>query len=413
MSKTRHQGLALLFEHRDYAKRWFGGLISSFGSQMGWIALIWLVMKLSGGVSAIGLVTLLYQLPGAIFAPIAGVVLDRFARARIMALANIFLGIVFVAIPTIAITIGSHALWLIYVLITLAGMTVPFDTIGSAPLISDLIPSERLSQANFFSQTVWQIASLVGPGLGGVLIGVVGPSAVLYADAGTFLFLGLMMWTIRTGQRPVAVNARDSSLASLYRGIRYLLQKRSLLTLAILSFLFYLFYGPYEVILPDLARTHFSGPAVLGLMWFAFSVGATGGGLWFSAQSWKIRLSVSLVAVIVAWGFVTIGMAYATHDVWLVSGLMLIGGLSYAPWGALVATARQHIVPPNLQGRVFGASALISAGGTPIGAWMTGLVLPFVQPSRLFLMAGITTVLVGVVGVLLPSLREMDAQVNA
>ncbi len=397
----------LPFEYPEYAKRWVGSVVSSFGSQVGWIALIWLVMQLSGGASSIGLVTLLYQLPQAIFAPIAGTILDRYPRTRVMAIANFILAVVFTCIPLLAMIFDRESIRFIYLLILVAGIIMPFDTTGSGPLIADLIPSDRLSEANFLSQTVWQIAYLAGPGLGGVLITWIGSKPLLIIDAITFLFLGLLMLTIPSGEHKLT--RTQAPFQNLRLGVMYLVKSHPILALALLTLLFNLFYGPYEVLLPDLAKLNFGGAAALGMLWFVFSVGALGGGLIFSSTPWKYRLSLSLAAIIVLWGIATIGLAYVTHYLWLASVAMFVGGLVFSPWGALVTTARQRIVPRELQGRVFGASTLITAAGTPIGAWITGSLLPMATPRSIFLISGFVTVVIGFAGAFLPALKDIDA----
>jgi MFS family permease len=407
----RHGGLSLLFQYPDYAKRWVGSVVSALGNQVGWIALIWLVMQLSGSASSVGIVTLLYQLPQAIFAPIAGLVLDRYSRPRVMSLANFALGLMFICIPIIAMSFGRNGLWLIYLLVTMVGIIMPFDTIGSGPLVADLIPSERLSQANFLSQTVWQIAYLVGPGLGGVLIAWIGSLPLLFIDAATFLFLGIVMLTV-TPAREHHLLSHETPFHNLKAGIVYLFKNSPLLALAIVSLLFNLLYGPYEVLLPEVAKSNLGGSAALGLLWFAFSVGAVGGGIVFSSKSWTYRISISLVAIIFLWGMVTIGLAYATYHLWFASVLMFVGGLVFAPWGALVTTARQRIVPRELQGRVFGASAFITSAGTPVGAWLTGILLPFATPQSMFLASGVVTAALGLAAAFWQVLQGVDAGVE-
>lgn len=401
----------LLLEYPEYAKRWVGSIVSGLGNQLGWMALVWLVMELAGSASSIGIVTLLYQLPQAIFAPLAGVVLDRYPRARVMAIANFALAVVFTCIPIVAMSLGQNGLWLICLLVAVAGIMMPFDTTGSGPLIADLIPSDRLSQANFLNQTIWQIVYLVGPAIGGVLIAWIGSNPLLFFDAATFLFLGVLMLTVAPTQKQKLTVDQDL-FRNLKGGISYLVQNRPLLSLAVLSLLFNLFYGPYLVLLPDLAKAQLGGSTALGLLWFAFSVGALGGGLIFSSKSWMYRLSASLAAIIVLWGVVTIVLAYVTNRLWLACITMFVGGLVFAPWGALVTTARQRIVPSELQGRVFGASALITAAGTPVGAWLTGILLPSITPRSIFVISGIVTVCVGLTAVLWPALRGVDGSVR-
>ena len=117
----RHQGFALIFEYPDFRKRWVGSVVSALGTQAGWIALIWLMMGLTGHASVVGVVTLLYQLPQVVFGPVAGVVLDRYSRPAVMAAANFVLAAVFLAIPLAAHMGGAGAVGPIEGMIFVAG----------------------------------------------------------------------------------------------------------------------------------------------------------------------------------------------------------------------------------------------------------------------------------------------------
>ncbi len=153
--------------------------MSVLGDQVGWVALVWLVLRIGGGPAAVGIVTFLYQVPQAIVAPLAGVWLDRLPRAKAMAVANTFVGLLMLAIPFVAGEMAGRSLFIVYGLATAAGCALPFDTTGGRPLVGELVPEEKWSSAYFLTQTQSQIASLVGPALGGVLIAVIGSGSLL------------------------------------------------------------------------------------------------------------------------------------------------------------------------------------------------------------------------------------------
>ena len=402
-----HTGFNLLREYPDYTKRWIGSAVSALGTQVGWIALIWLAMRVSGGAAAIGTVTLLYLFPQVLVGPIAGTVLDRFSRARLMAAANFVLAAIFAAIPLVTIGRGQWHSLMMYGLILLAGLVLPFDTVGSGPLVADIIPSDKLSEANFLSQVIWQVAFLVGPGLGGLLVALTGSRILLLGDAATFMVLAVLMLTIRTGHLgggiPTAALWREAGA-----GLQFLVRTPALLTLAVFTLLFNFFYGPFEVLLPDLARLHFGGPAALGLLWFCFSAGALGGALWFSSKQWPFKMAQSFAVIIIVWGVCAATFAWAGRDLWAACAVLLAGGLVYSPWEALAVTAVQRLVPRHMQGRAFGASNVVAAGGMPLGAWLTGISLPLINPRLVFLVCGLVTIGVGMAAFGSRSLREFD-----
>jgi MFS family permease len=396
----------LLFEYPHYGRLWFGNVVSQLGDQAGWIALVWLLLHMTGSASSVGWVTLLYQLPSIITSPVAGVLLDRFPRARVMAAGNLVLAILFIAITLVSFHHTATSVWVIYGLVGIAGVVLPLNTTGGGPLLTELIPQEKLSQANFLVQSVWQLALLLGPAIGGILVGAVGPEAVIAIDAATFVMVALILMRLPV-RRDGTVAQPKSPWHDFYSGLRYLLTNRPLVALTILTLLFNLFYGPYEVILPLLAKNDLGGPSALGLLWTTFSVGSLAGSIGFSTRSWRYSTSVSLALVILLWGVITIAMAYA-RTLLLVLFIMFVAGVVFTPWGPLVMTVRQMMVPIELQGRVIGTTSSLTRVGTPLGAWMTGLFVGDISPTVILLASGAVTMGVGVLALLWPDFRKID-----
>jgi MFS family permease len=405
--RLNQTGFTLLFQYPDYGKLWFGNVVSGLGDQAGWIALVWLLLHITGSAASIGWVTLLYQLPSIITSPMAGVLLDRFSRARVMAAGNLVLAVLFTAITLVSLHLGATSVWLIYVLVGAAGVVLPLNTTGGGPLLTELIPKEKLSQANFLVQSVWQLALLLGPAIGGALVATIGSEAVIAIDAVTFVIVALILLRLPAG--PIGTNVqRKSSWHDFQTGVRYLLANRPLVALTIITLFFNLFYGPYRVILPVLAKDTLGGPSALGLLWTTFSIGSIGGSIVFSLRTWTFPLSVSLASIVILWGVVTIGVAYA-HTLFLATAFMFVAGMVFAPWGALVMTVRQKIIPAELQGRVIGATSSLTMAGGPIGAWITGLLVGDVSPTGILLVSGAVTVGIGLLALLWPDFRNIDS----
>ncbi len=404
--RVRGVGFELFFRYPKFGKMWLGNVISEFGDQAGWIALTWLLLHRTGSASSVGWITLLYQFPSIFTSPLAGLLLDRFPRARVMAIGNLILTLLFTLIALITLLTEHGLIWLIYILIGLAGVVLPLNTTGGSALLPELVPANKLSQANYLIQMEWQLALILGPAIGGVLIGIIGTQALILADAATFLFTALMLFSL-----PVIVTETVASSTSPWRdfqdGIRYLMKNRSLVALTVLTVFFNLLYGPYEVILPFVAKTIFHNPSVLGLWWTVFAIGSIAGSAMFSMREWRYSISRSLAFIIVMWGVVTTAIAFS-HTIWVTASIMLVAGIVFSPWGALVMTVRQKIIPPQLQGRVIGATMSFTTAGMPIGAWITGFLLGGVSSEVIFLTCGLGTIGVGIVALLWPSFREID-----
>ncbi|EPZ42579.1 MFS transporter [Alicyclobacillus acidoterrestris] len=404
MHKVRLGAFNLLLDYPQYAKKVISRMLASLGDQVGWIALIWLVYHISGNPSSIGIVTLLYQVPQAIIRPFAGLVLDRYPRARMMALTNIVVGILFIFIPLFASNDHVIAIDIITLMI---GMFLPFDTTGVEALTTELIPKDKLLQANFIGQSEWHVAYLLGPALGGILISILGSSCLLYADAGTFFLTAILLGTIKS-KNPRLKQKRSSSIGTeFFSGLAYLRKRPALISLAFLTFMFNFFYGPYEVVLPYVSKALFSGPTSLGLLWTLFAIGAASGSFVFSLKPWRFSTAKSLLVIIILWGMITLGFAYAS-SLLLASICTVIAGLIFSPWDALVATARQNLVTLELQARVYGVTSSITMLGMPLGAWITGLLLPDYGTKMVMTIASVATIGLGLQGFTWSTFRQLD-----
>ncbi|WP_436664052.1 hypothetical protein ACOALA_00335 [Alicyclobacillus acidoterrestris] len=104
---------------------------------------------------------------------------------------------------------------------------------------------------------------------------------------------------------------------------------------------------------------------------------------------------------------ITLGFAYAS-SLLLASICMVIAGLIFSPWDALVATARQNLVTLELQARVYGVTSSITMLGMPLGAWITGLLLPDYGTKMVMTIASVATIGLGLQGFTWSTFRQLD-----
>ncbi|WDL96707.1 MFS transporter [Alicyclobacillus sp. ALC3] len=151
-----------ILRQRDFLLMTAGTGLSTLGDQIGWLAVLWLVMTLSGWSAQMGLAGLCYGLPSVVAGMFAGVLVDRSPALRLMVLDNVGQGLLFVAIPLLY---WMHVLpfWLLCVLLVCAGTLSPLTLVGAMATVPDLVPAELLSKANAWDETLWQGAYLAGP----------------------------------------------------------------------------------------------------------------------------------------------------------------------------------------------------------------------------------------------------------
>lgn len=404
-------GLGFLREEPAFARQWAGYVAAALGSQAGWIALIWLAIRLTGSAATVGVVTLAYVAPQALCAPLAGAVLDRYPRARAMALANLGASLLFAAIAALGGGRGPGAMATLYPLIVLAGALVPFNSAGRIALVAEIVPEGLTARANFVMQGGGQLAILIGPAIGGALVALAGPRPLLWADAATFALQAAALVTV-AARRPAAVRPPESGPAALGAGFSYVLARPALIAFALMEVLFNFLYGPFEVLLPDMAKSALGGAWALGAMWSAFGVGSVAAALVFAARPWPLRPSRSFPLIVILWALVALTMSRVGGIV-EACAVMLVGGAIYSPWAAVYATVLQTAVPTRLQARVAGALSALITGGMPAGALCAGLVLSAVPGRTVFALSGAATLALGLAVLALPALRGLDAKAGA
>lgn len=406
-----------LWRQRSFRWYWLGMFLSGLGDQFGWMGLTWFVMKKTGSSAAMGGVILAYMLPAVFAGLVAGVLLDRYDRRNLIMIDNIVRGFIFISL-VILLQVDQVPLFVIYILIVIAGILSPLSTAGAQTLLPRLVTDRKhLVKANGVMESQWQIVYMFGPALAGVLIGWIGEAYVLLIDAASF-FVCAFCFSRLPKQLTQSANASTqtqqgeagSYLRSLLRdmrtGYRYLFGRKQMIVLVFFTFLFNMAYGPIEVALPLYANQDLGGGSVaLGMLWSSLAIGALLGSLFFSTITWKFPLGATLAGIIVAWGITTLPLAlFSRLEVSLLA--MALAGFCYSPYNILYRSYLQKQVPDALLGRVMTSIRTITGTGMPAGAAVSGLLIPFMGVQGLFGAGAAVCIVCG--GIAFVMLRQLD-----
>lgn len=416
--KKRKMNMKELWRQPSFRWYWLGMLLSALGDQFGWMGLTWFVMKKTGSSAAMGGVILAYMLPAVFSGLVAGVLLDRYERRKLIMVDNVVRGLIFILL--VALLLAEQVpLAVIYVLIVIAGILSPLSTAGAQTMLPSLMNDPKhLVRANGVMESQWQIVYMFGPALAGVLIGLLGEAYVLLIDAASFFICAFCFSRLprqaKSSQVPAAASAVKenaggyvrSLLRDMRTGYRYLFTKRQMLALVFFTFLFNMAYGPIEVALPLYANQDLGGGSVaLGMLWSSLAIGALLGSLFFSTVTWKVPLGATLAGIIAAWGITTLPLAlFSRLEVAMVA--MALAGFSYSPYNILYRSYLQKQVPNDLLGRVMTGIRTITGTGMPAGAAVSGLLIPFLGVQGLFGAGALVCLLAA--GAAFVALRQLD-----
>lgn len=407
-AKEEDAGMKELWRQQPFRMYWLGMFLSGLGDQFGWMGLTWFVMKKTGSSAAMGGVVLAYMLPAVFAGLVAGVLLDRFDRRKLIMLDNVARGLIFLALVAL-LQVDHVPLFGVYVLIVMAGTLSPLSTAGAQSLLPRLVADKKhLVKANGLMESQWQIHYMFGPALAGVLIGLIGEANVLLIDALSFFACALCFWRLpkertksahpEAAAQPAQIGLFLRSLfADMKTGYRYLFGKKQMVALVLFTFLFNMSYGPIEVALPLYANQELAGGSVaLGMLWSSLAVGALLGSLFFATISWRIPLGVTLAGIIVLWGMTTMPLAlFSRLEVAMIA--MALTGFSFSPYNIMYRSYLQRQVPDALLGRVMTSIRTITGTGMPTGAAVSGVLIPALGVQGLFGAAAAACIVCGLV----------------
>lgn len=394
--------LALL-KQRNFALLWAGQLLSLTGDWVLRIALPFYVYEVTGSTLATGLMFIVETLPPLLFGSFAGVLVDRWDRRRTMLVADILRGVLLLAL------FWSHSLagiWLIYVVAFVEMTLSQFFTPARSALLPRLVAKEDLLQANSLSATSEALTRLVGPSLGGALLGLAGFGSVVLVDAGTYLLSAALIYVITIPantapetepETPGAI--KPSVFRSMWQdwreGLRLVVGQPSLRGLFLVSTAIFLGQGIISVLLVVFVKEVLHGGALqFGWMATAQGAGTLVGGLVIGQVSKRVGPRQLILAGTVTAGALFLVVIYSAS---LPVALVLLAIIGVPVVGLIVSiqTLLQTSVEDSFRGRVFGTySATVAlvtimgmgAAGT-LGDWLG--ILPMLSVgSGLFIAAG-------------------------
>jgi len=372
-----------------------GLLVSALGDGMSMVAVAWLAVQIAppdrAGVWT-GLAVAAYALPAPVGAALLARFVRRFPAARLVAVDAALRAVALGAVAVLAVAgrldpVGYVAL------LAVSSLLHAWGSAGMYTLVAELLPDEDRVTGNALLSTFTQVAVVVGPALAGGLTALVGPAWVIGADAASFAVLAVSCRAVTSG-RATPVPVPDEGGASAAGGWRILLGRPRLLGLLAVTCLFFFLYGPVEVALPvHVAHGLHGSPALLGLYWTVFGIGAVVGGLGAGLLRHRPPWPV-VVAIIVGWGaaVLPLGLTDAVGP-----GLVgfAVGGLIYGPFTAICTALFQSGTPPEALSRVLAARSALTIPSTALGVLLGGVVVQAIGGRPTLLLSAVLTIALG------------------
>jgi MFS family permease len=415
---------------------WLGQLVSMTGSGMTRFALTIWVYQETGEATALAIVAIFSFAPAIFFSPIAGAIVDRVSRKKVMIASDLAAGLSTVALLILYST-GHLEIWHLWVAGFFASSFESFQFPAYSAAITTMVEKKHYTRANAMLGMVHSASIIVAPAAAGALLPFLGINGIMIIDIATFVFaIGMLLLVVIPDPAETAAGraSRGTLLQESVFGFRYIFSNRSLLGLLLIFFTTNLTFGLTMILLAPMLLERAAGNTVIwGTTMMMFGIGGVAGGLVVAAWGgFKRRIHGVLLGLIFLsiFGQIVLGVGRSIQ-VWAIGAFLamffmpLVNGSSQAIWQAKVS--------PDIQGKVFATRRLIAQISSPVAMIMGGRLADvvfepamasggafaqFFQPlvgsepgsgmALMFIFAGIAGVAAAVIGYLVPVIRNVE-----
>lgn len=382
-------------------------LISTIGSQMQLAAIDWHVYELLRGqtftitlfgraiplgAEALGLggLGLVRIVPIILFALLGGMLADSQDRRRLMMITQSAAALIVGTLGVITLT-GHDSVLAIYLLTSLGAAAAAFDSPARQSLVPNLVPREHLTNAISLNTLVWQIGTITGPMIAGLLIGLVNIGWIYIINGATFLaVIGALVAMRYRGQ----VRAENGGVGwkPLLEGLRFVYRSRVVWGTMLLDF-FATFFSSARTMLPIVAGSILNvGVVGYGALRSAQSVGAVIAGTIVALRKDIRRQGLVLLVSVAIYGAAT--AVFGLSTVFALSFVMLaLTGAADTVSTVIRGTLRQLVTPDHLRGRMTSVNMIFFMGGPQLGELEAGLVASAFGVPFSIITGGLATVL--------------------
>ena len=379
--------------YKNYRLFFVGQSISLIGTWMTRVAMAWLVYRLTGSVWLLGVVEFAGQMATFLPAPLAGVLIDRWNRHRILLITQIIAMIQSVILAGLALT-GLITVWQVIGMSIFQGLVNAFDIPVRQAFVVELVgeKKEEFGNAVALNASMFNGARLIGPSIAGMVIAVGGEGFCFLIDGISYLAVIATLVMMQVAPRKVSPSQKRMGQEML-QGVVYaweIIPIRALL----LFVAFVSFVGmPYVVLLPAFAKEILhGGPHTLGFLMGSTGLGALAGSIYLASRK-SVRGLVRISALSAGlFGVSLIGCALA-RTLWVSVGWLFAAGFGMIVQIAACNTVLQTIVEDKMRGRVMSLFMMAFMGMAPWGSLAAASLAHYHGVPETLLIGGVACVL--------------------
>ena len=394
-----------LFSYKGYRLFWFSTTIFVLGATAFPIALAVTILDAGGSATTLGLILGARILSAVVFAPFAGVWVDRLPRKQVMIVADLFRAAIVFSLVFFSAPSMPH--YLLGLMVFIMGIGDAFGAASAGAFLPSLLPVEKLPAGNVARGVVVRMASIVGPGIGGVSVFLIGGRMTFLFTAIAFAFGTYFLAKIKEDVN-ADKKAQESFMTELREGLRTVWEIKWVgAMIAMASVQLMVVLAAENVLLPIITRREFGTNSVFALSAAAFSVG----GILSAIICVRIKVKHEGQFSVLVWMLLVIAplsLAFPVNELAVVVAYLL-AGFSVGPWEAFWNSAIQREIPQELQGRVFSIDHMGSSGLMPLGMALVGPAVALFGEKELLIGASIFHIFICALVLLVPGVKDMKA----
>ena len=375
------------------------------GSTGGWIQRIaqdWLVLTLTGSATAVGITTALQFLPTLVLGLFGGVIADRFPKRKILLVTQATMGTCAGILALTAFT-GHVQVWHVYTMAFFLGLATAVDNPTRQSFVTELVPRDTVRNAISMVSSTFQLGSLIGPALGGVLLGTIGAGWSFALNGLTFFASISALLRMRESEMPGLHAARTASAGMRIRdglrdGVRYAFHEPAVRWAIALVGIYGMFTISLPVTLTAFAdRVFHTGASGYGVLNSVVAVGALAGALLSArrVRPSRLRNLIGIACLLT----ITEVLAAIQPSLWTFIPVLASMGMATLMFLTAAQSMVQLTTPDGLRGRVSGIYNLVFIGGGAIGGPTVGFLAQHFGARSALLLAGlipaVATIVIG------------------
>lgn len=384
---------SVLKQEKQYRRLFIAGLVNGIGDRFSQVAVLSLLLSLTGSGIAVGMTFAIRLIPYLVFGPIGGMLADRFSKKKIMVLTDIVR--IFFALTPLLVRDASD-IWLIYLSTFLLSVGEALYAPTRMSVIPQLVHKDRLLEVNGLEQTNVGFVLICGSVIGGVVAATVSINATFVINALSFLLSAMLLYGVKISSDDKALDHSpiEVSQSSRFYEIQMIFRKSAFLRAMVVAlFLWPIGDGIFNVLISIYAVKVFQmGEVGIGLLYGALGVGLVlGSTLTSKVSTW---MKMAAVMAVIFEGIFNMVISQTPYF-WMIILFFIISAMCSAIGNACNETILMNAVPSHVRGRFFGLTTSIQ--NTLLGCTMlaTGFLLNVIDPRVLGLLGGGIFVFVG------------------